>query len=353
MKHTIKNKMLAAAVLAAAVLFLLRAPDAAAGAADALRLCGTAVIPSMLPFLVITAYMQNAGVLSGSGRASAWFCRHVFRQPAAALYIWSMSMIGGFPIGAKMTASALRGGELTENQARRLAAFCIGGGPAFIVNTVGGCFLGSRKAGWILLSACCLAQFAAGFLTRFFAKQEPAPRPIPKLQNRSGALTRSVGEAGGILLSVCCWVLVFGALSRIVAGSALPQEAKLWLTMVLEVTNGCAAAAKRFPVPILAFLLSFGGFSVHAQILPFLEEIGLPYRRFFAVRVCGASLAAVITAGLLRVFPCETQTFAGAVEAIPRASAVSPPASVCFLLMFALMILELAARAKVWYDIKE
>ena len=61
-----------------------------------------------------------------------------------------MSLIGGFPIGAKMTAELYCDGRLTENQAQRLNMFCMNAGPAFTVTAVGVSMLSSRRACGVL-----------------------------------------------------------------------------------------------------------------------------------------------------------------------------------------------------------
>ena len=73
----------------------------------------------------------------------------------------------------------------------------------------------------------------------------------------------------------------------------------------------------------------------------------LKYRYFAAARAVGAAVACAASYGLFKLYPCETQAFSNAGETVPQLFSVSAPACAAMLLLFALIILDLAPTKKV------
>ena len=62
--NTIKSAFKALAVIFIAVIFIVESEASAQGAKYALSLCGNTVIPSLLPFMVISTYIVKSDLLS-------------------------------------------------------------------------------------------------------------------------------------------------------------------------------------------------------------------------------------------------------------------------------------------------
>ena len=127
----------------------------------------------------------------------------------------------------------------------------------------------------------------------------------------------------------------------------MPQKAEIWLKMLAEVTTGCAAVVKTYPLPLTAFVTGFCGLCVHCQVLPFLNKTGLPYRIFISVRSLNAAMAAAISHFLFSLFHCEISVFSFSGSITPVAWSVSFTASAAFLMTLSIIILDLAQKEKV------
>ena len=333
--------------LCAAVLCIVKNDSAAEGVISSLKLCASTVVPSLLPFMVLSSYIVSSGMASDAGRMFEIPCRKIFRLSGEAGFIILMSLVGGFPVGAKMTASAVEKGILTENQGRRMMLFCVNAGPAFIINIVGQSMLGSRKAGMILLTATVSSSLFVGFISRFFDNENGAGSIHQRSENKSAAFISAVEGSVKTVIMICGWIVVFGALRNIIGVTWIPREIKLWADMLFEVTEGCRFSSKNFPLPVTAFVLGFSGLAVHAQILPFLDSVNLKYRLFFSSRIISGAVAAVLSAALLHFFPCEIQTFAADARIIPISYSVSVYASISAIITASLIILDLAPTRKV------
>lgn len=347
MKNTVKSVIKIAAVIFVCTVLIIKADSAAQGVKSAMNLCAFTVVPSLLPFMAVSLYALESGALSDLGKPMEKISRLLFNLPGEGAVIFLMSMVGGFPVGAKLTAKGVEKGIFTQNQGRRMMCFCICAGPAFVINAVGSGMLGSAKSGVILLISLFLSSLFCAIVSRFFDKSEPETKNDSVFGSQNSAIVSSVSDSIESIIGICGWILVFGAAGAIISDSPLPEKASVWICMVLEVTKGCKTAAERFPACVTAFVLGWSGLAVHAQIMPFINIVGLKYRYFAAVRAACAAVSCAAAYALFRLFPCETQVFSNAGETVPQLFSVSAPACAAMLLLFALIILELAPIKKV------
>ena len=322
----------------------------ARGVREALAICGNTVLPSLFPFMVVSGFLVHSGLSAALGRAVSPVTARLFRLPGVSAGVILMSLVGGFPVGVKMTAQLLNSGELNESQAKRMCLFCVNAGPAFVISAVGTTVLGSTRAGVLLYASLCIAALLLGICTRFFAKKEPC---VPKKErmllvtNPAVALSDAVRESVYAMLQICAWIVLFGALGTYLQSLPLPDTVTVLINCITEVTAGVSAAAGWFSLPMLAAVLAFSGLSVHCQLLRDLKHCGVRYSVFFLVRCAAAALSFAICTLLLRFFPCEISVFSASDTVVPAAYSVSAPSFLMLMLMSILLILEVEPRRKV------
>jgi hypothetical protein len=179
------------------------------------------------------------------------------------------------------------------------------------------------------------------------AAEEKGKSEIPfTLCDPVGAFVRSVGDATNDVIKICAWVVIFKTVCDGLSTLPIPPGAALFFEFILEVTNGCRAAAGKAPIPALAAIISFGGLSVHCQIMSYLRYTKLKMRYFYTARAVCASFSAIICMELLKVFPCEVSVFATDSSVTPAAYSVSVPALAALLIMSVLLILEVDSDKK-------
>lgn len=229
-------------------------------------------------------------------------------------------------------------------------SFCINAGPAFVIGTVGSEMLGSVKAGVLLYISTVSASFFTGIFSMALydkSAEEKGKSEIPvTLCDPVGAFVHSVGDATNDVIKICAWVVIFKTVCDGLSTLPIPPGAALFFEFILEVTNGCRAAAGKAPIPALAAIISFGGLSVHCQIMSYLRYTKLKMRYFYTARAVCASFSAIICMELLKVFPCEVSVFATDSSVTPAAYSVSVPALAALLIMSVLLILEVDSDKK-------
>lgn len=336
---------------------LLSAPEAfTAGIAASIQLCANTLVPAMLPFLVLAGFFVRSGVSAAIGKrlaAAGWAC---FRLSGEETAVFLASMVSGFPVGVQMIAQLLKSGRISPEQAKRMCMFCFNAGPAFVLSAVGLQLYGSLRAGALLYAALCLSACTVGVLSRKRGKASSAqavPAACSTCIRFAEAITDSVRSALQTVLEICVWVSLFGGVSGWLSALSLPVAAKQILLSTVEITNGISGAAGQLPLPLIAALLSFGGFSVHGQIFPALCSCQVRYRDFLGGRIVASGFAAAYCALLFRLFPCETAVFGGQQPITHAAAAVSIPSGAALFCMSLLCIAEVESRRKLCYNTTE
>lgn len=359
MEHTrsglLRRAGLSSLLFSAACYGLLRYPDAcAAGVQTGLSLCAALVLPALFPMLTVSAFLLASGLLQLFGRPVRDVLRTVFRLPGESAGVLLMALVGGFPVGASMTAQLYEEKRLSARQAKRMCLFCMAPGPAFVLSAVGEGVYRSLRAGVLLYASVCLSALLFGVLLSARAKCAGEARPeagtggVVRLASPLRALDTAVRRSARSMVQICAWVVLFSAVSACIEQLPLPPGAALLCSCFLEVTAGVQDAARVLPIPAVAALLSFGGFAVHCQVLPYLETCGVRLSAFFLARAACALLCGGICAGLLRLFPCEVSVLSQAGELVPASGSASVPAFLLLLFTAMLLILEVEPGRKIW-----
>lgn len=339
----------AAAVCAAGTaLILLRYPDAVAGGISrGLAVCGTVIIPTLFPFMLLAGWLAESPLCRRPGRAARWMARRVFGLPGCCAPAILMALVGGYPAGAVALSRLHRQGQITDEEAARMTAFCVCGGPGFIVGTVGNGLLRNARAGWLLYAAQAGVAVGIGILLgrghRRNGRQE-ATLPLPPRR----PFTAIVGDTCGALVSMCGFVTAAAMVLSLAEGIGVARWlATRWgvaadgvsagLAALVEVSSGCIALAGVPSAPLwLSLCIGWGGLAVQGQLTAALPAKGVLTGRFWLWRAIHATAAAAVAAGLFWLFPPRQSTVGGGATPLPYT--VSAPASgmlllLCFLTM--------------------
>ncbi len=296
-------------VLGLFLLLVVFSGPAAEGAREGLNVCAATLAPSLLPFFVLANLLSALGLPDLLGGLFGGAMGRLFHVSPAGAQVFFLGLSGGYPLGASMTADLRREGRIGRDGAERLLAFCNNSGPAFIIGAAGGVFQ-SPRAGLLLYLTHVLAAMTVGLLFRGpddapVPAQDSTPRPIPPFGK---ALTAAVSKAIGSTVTVCGYVVLFGALLGVLEPYlALPPLANALVCGFLELGSGVAALAGQTPGPVplaaAALIIGWGGASVHCQTMGVLAGTDISCARHLAGRaLCGLFAAAYTFLGALALF---------------------------------------------------
>ena len=120
------------------LLLILDTPTAIQGATDGIELCIKVVIPSLFPFLIVSAYLNRA--LRGSSIPGVHRIASSLNIPKGGDSLLLLGLIGGYPVGAQLVSQSYDQHQLSRRTGKILLGYCSNAGPAFIFGMAGSLF---------------------------------------------------------------------------------------------------------------------------------------------------------------------------------------------------------------------
>lgn len=330
---------------------LLFPKEASDGIKAGLSLIGSDILPSLFPFMVISAYICENKLIHKLALLSDKFTKKIFRTNGYGIISFILGVMGGYPVGAKVIHDYYVTGKLSQNEAERLFYWCINPSPAFTVTAIGLLMMGNMKTGIIIYVSCILSSITIGFFCRFLNEDTTENRidlSIPKKTDTS--FVKAVSSGTEAMLGICGWVLIFSAFSYIVSALPLNETVKLFVKSVCEVTTGCNTAIEtRLPLAVITAVVGFGGFAVICQVNSYASACNVKLSRLICARVIGSSFSVVYYSLITKAFPQYTQaSVVIGTESNFFVLYKSIPVAILLLITCALLILEVDNRKKVW-----
>ncbi len=287
-------KMSAAAtiMLTLGIVCLFFPAVSANGAKDGLMLCANIIIPSLFPFCAIALFGFKSGIFNKASKLFAPISMRIFRLSGEKFCVFLMSMIAGYPVGARLVRTLYEQDEISKAEAKRMILYCVSAGPAFILTAIGEGILGDSYYGLALLIGNITATLILAFIIEFRTPQKP-PSHKQNHMALSDAFVEATADASRSIMGICGWVILFSAIIAIVNFLPIPQNLKRFFLLISEVTNGTLCADKN--VVLIAVLLSFCGLCIHSQIYSAAKEIAPRYPKFLIFRAFHAAISALIT----------------------------------------------------------
>lgn len=354
-------RLMCAVLLSAAVIFPAAASE---GARSGLRLCGSVLVPSLLPFMVLSAWAAEEGMLCGTGRVSLALMRWAFNMPGAALGPLLSGWLCGYPAGARAAARAYEDGLLTKAQAERLLTFCVCASPQFAIAAVGVSLMGNAYAGVCIYLGAVGACIVTGVVGGLFSRREKGSAGVLAERHPSGGFAAAVADGTESMLKICALTVLFAAFIGVAEGtgaltalcralSRIGGSTDMWSAVVkiaAELANGASAAVGvRGGFAICAAGSGFGGVCVLAQCAALARTKREPLRLapMLLSRAAHAALTAVFALLLMRLDTRAVMTFsampagAGAVLTLNNI-----PAAVIMLMTAAVVLMRAASRGE-------
>lgn len=317
MKNNLSFLLSCAAALSGLAALVLAPSAAAEGVRGGLELCSSVIIPSLLPFFVMSGLISALGLPGLLARTAGKPMRALFGVSGPCCVPFVLGLTGGYPVGASAVAELVRSGEISPREGERLLPFCNNTGPAFILGAAGAGVFRSPGCGALLYLSHILAAVAVGAaFSRRRAAAPDTPSPHTQTTRRSfpAALAEGVKTAVASTLNVCGFVLFFrvvtglleyaGVFHSLAGALAARTGAGLTFTRALlagalELGGGIGAMNSLPPSPenlsLCSFLLGFGGLSVHCQTLSVLDGTDMKCARHFTGRILHALVSALFT----------------------------------------------------------
>lgn len=245
---------------------------------NALKLWAWQLVPSLLPFMILTSavspYLYRFISIFPS-KADTWTQR-ILGLSLFGTYLLLVGQLCGYPIGAKMVKEAYVNRSITDSEAQYLLTICNQSSPAFLEFYVGAFALENTISVIHLFIIFYGATFMTSLITRYIYPAEKEQYQIAFHRKRTASffslLDKSISDSCMTILRVGGYIIFFSLVnfSLLTLFSSFGKKVYC-LTALLELTNGLSLLKthfyeKAFYTPFVLALTAFGGFCTMAQI---------------------------------------------------------------------------------------
>ncbi len=166
------------------------------------------VAPALFPFFFFTKLLTGLGGANAMGKLLKKPVSRLYNAPSESGYILVMSLISGYPIGAKLISDFYENGNFSVQNCKKVSSFTSTSGPLFVVGTVGTLMLSSPKAGYVLFLCHSLGALVNGLIYRGRQSQEKA-LSMPPLKDDDELLNKSITSSILSVLVVGGYIAIF------------------------------------------------------------------------------------------------------------------------------------------------
>lgn len=271
-----------------------------------LRLCGTAVIPSLFPMFVASKLLCSILSCFPLPKCFKKVWSALFGLSGESAYAFILGLLGGYPLGVSVICSIYKNKLLSRRDAERAIALCNNSGPGFFAAAVGIKVLGSIRSGLLLYGLHILSAVITGFLYAKQSEEHPGCLPIQNYSS-DGTLLKAIEESCRTLLNICALVIFFNVLICLITcvglfdllhflPTALSTEDFMSLIHgSLELTGGILSLKGSENAFVLsAILMGWGGLCVHSQARSLWTEAGLSPKGYYLHKLTQALISACL-----------------------------------------------------------
>jgi sporulation integral membrane protein YlbJ len=287
-----------------------------------ITLWASCVLPALFPYLFINTLLSSLKV---TGKISSFLSpvtTKLFNVSGHVGYAFFISVISGYPIGAKTVSDLREKGLLGDAESIRASALCPTSSPTFLLGSVGNLMFKDSRFGCFLFLSHLISAILIGIIFSFYKRQEKplSAKTLPLPNKINNVLYESTYTSVISVLVVGGLITIFYLLTELLLNLQLlnplfylftlifknPELAKSIVLGCFECTKGLStlALAKRsiLSLPIASFICSFGGLSIIAQSLSYLKKAKIKTAPFILSKIISAVISFLVSLILSVIF---------------------------------------------------
>lgn len=300
-----KTKCITACTLFFLFLLLISPQLSFASAKNGLLLWFNTVVPTLLPFFILSNFMIYFKITSFISRIFAPFLCPILNLSPNACYPVVIGMLSGYPLGAKTCNDFVEENLISKSEADNLILLCNNASPMFLTYYVSCYCLHAESKQYLYYCIVMFSSFLSFTLFRLIfpssGKHQISCKVTPVLPDLKTNfllfLDNAIMNSAAILVKVGGYIILFSILaSHIMSIPFLPLHIKSFLAAIFELTIGTYSIST---LPSLSYetktalilsLTSFGGFSALLQTKSVILSSRLSIKRYFFGKCISALL---------------------------------------------------------------
>ena len=281
------------------------------GASSGLILWFNTVLPTLLPFIILSNLLIRTGAIDLIARVTSPVLCRLFRVSPYGSFAVLVGFLCGCPMGGKITADLLNMNYISEEEGRYLLSLWNNTSPMFIISYIIWQNINRSAITLPLLSITLSAPVLLSFIFRFLYRipkdvsRHSRPYSPAHSQDLAGALDTCIMNGFETITRIGGYIILFSICICLIG--QLPVRIPLLKSLILpslELTNGVTlicqsslpASAKILQTLTLA---AFGGWCAAAQTKSMIRDTSLPFLPYIAEKLATASVTSLLIYGYL------------------------------------------------------
>jgi sporulation integral membrane protein YlbJ len=276
--------------------------------------------------------MNYDGIEIYSKMLGKFLCKPI-RLPIQCTFVIIVSILCGYPLGAKYACDIYEQGLIDLKTCQRLINIASNTSPLFAIGSVGTAMLGSSHIGYILLISNYLSCFIMGIFLPGKSISEKIIHNDPENNNKNigNIVKHSVDNSITTCLSIGGFVILFSVITNMIKSNILFDIAVRNINILkninkelisgallglIEMTNGCylisiASIDMYIKVIVISFLLAFSGLSIISQVHSFTYKYNLSMKKYIFRKLIQGCIGSAISIVIYKfpLFNFSVQTF--------------------------------------------
>ena len=271
------------------------------------------IFPSLFPFFVLSHILINYGFVELVGELFKPIMNKVFKLRGISAFVFIMSLVSGFPSNAKYVRELYLNGLINEYEGSKILTFTHFSNPLFILGTISIMFLNNKEIGLLILFCHYIGNIIVGLLFRnYYVNVDNSSvslkRSILEMHKKRISNNKSFGSiiSEALVNGINTLLLIFGVVTFFLVVTtiidniiSLPRYYQSILNGIFEMTQGLKyVSLLDIPLKIKGTLsvlfISFGGLSVHLQIISILSDTKIKYFPFLVARILHCCISSLL-----------------------------------------------------------
>lgn len=298
------------------------------GTISGLNLFISAVLPGLFPFMFLTKLLTELGFIFRITKRCNKVTKCIFGTPGVSFFAFFMSILSGYPIGAKIISDLYEKRLISQSEAKKMSVFCTTSGPVFVVGTVGLEMFKNYKIGIIIYFSHIISSIFMGIAYHLLTKKEKLNYcdynyfQIISIQQEnlfSNCLVQTINS----IFIVGAYITVFYLIAEIFESLRIISflsnglylatkkinfslsDCKGLLYGFLEVTRGCktlSLSSSYLSIALSSGIISFSGISIMMQSMAFLKNTKIKMHSFVLTKLVHMILSTFMCFLILIIF---------------------------------------------------
>lgn len=287
-------------ILVGFLFYILAFPENSVhAAAIGLNLWYEKMLPTLLPFSILSYILIHSGILDGLARIIHRFIGKIFPVSSAGIYPLIAGLLFGFPMGSKITADLVQSGKMSREEGKRLFCACNNISPMFV-----GSFILCESLGRpdLRLKTYLILYVPPLVLYMLWNRKQHFAAPIKNTEKKAASMNLQLIDAGIMngfetLAKLGGYIIMFAILAQMTTMLPISNPTiKCLLIGCTEITNGISYTAGQrldfsLSYPLMVSFTAFGGLSGFAQTASMVKDSGFSMLPYLKMKLLGTSVS--------------------------------------------------------------